>query len=207
MIYLNRGTPKEPRLDPAHPLYCDGIDLRGMWRVRPAVAKIGNAMVLALLDGEDRFHLYRRIDDYNVEDAGNLRMNDGSPIGANGGPAGQSGRCKLDFFDWNQDGVFDLVIGTGRVNSIPNREKGLPMPAIGKKTLGTPLLMLNTGSNEKPAFAMPVPFRDQAGKIIQPGGAHETGAVGTMLGGNGPNLLICNEAGRLFLLPGTKLKF
>jgi hypothetical protein len=27
-----------------------------------------------------------------------------------------------------------------------------------------------------------------------------------MLGKDGPNLLICNEAGRLFLLPGKKLK-
>jgi len=75
------------------------------------------------------------------------------------------------------------------------------MPRIGKKTLGTPLLMLNSGKN---TFARPVPFRDEAGIIIQPGGAHETGAVGTTLGGGGPNLLICNEAGRMFLIPGKK---
>ena len=79
------------------------------------------------------------------------------------------------------------------------------MPVIGKKTLGTPLLMINQGTNDQMKFARPVPFRDEAGKIIQPGGAHETGAVGTSLGGNGPNLLICNEAGRLFLLPGHRL--
>ena len=62
------------------------------------------------------------------------------------------------------------------------------------------------GLSPDPKFTKPVPFRDQAGKIIQPGGAHETGAVGTMLGGEGPNLLICNEAGRLFLLPGKNLR-
>ena len=49
LICLNRGTPKQPRLDPAHPLYCDGIDLHGMWRVRPAVAKLGARMALALV--------------------------------------------------------------------------------------------------------------------------------------------------------------
>lgn len=79
------------------------------------------------------------------------------------------------------------------------------MPGIAPKTLGTPLLMLNTGTAEQPRFARPVPFRDENGILIQPGGAHETGAVGTWLGGAGPNLLICNEAGRLFLLPGKKL--
>jgi hypothetical protein len=80
-------------------------------------------------------------------------------------------------------------------------DKALPVKA--KKTLGTPLLMLNKGNN---IFARPLVFRDEEGLVIQPGGAHETGAVGTMLGKDGPNLLICNEAGRMFLLPGKKLK-
>lgn len=206
LIYLNRGTPKQPKLDPAHPIYCDGIDLHGMWRCRPAVAKIGTRMGIVMVDGDDHFHLYWRMDDHNVEDGGKLLLEDGKPIGASGGVGGMSGRCKLDLFDWDQDGQLDLVIGTNRVNSIPDRETGLPMPTIGKKTLGTPLLMRNTGTNEQMKFARPVPFRDATGSIIQPGGAHETGAVGTMLGGNGPNLLICNEAGRLFLLPGSTLK-
>ncbi len=203
LIYLNRGTKTEPKLDAVHPIYCDGIDLHGMWRCRPAVAKIGERMALAIVDGEDHFHLYWRIDDFNLEDGGKLHLDDGKPIGTSGGVGGMSGRCKLDFFDWNRDGHLDFVIGTGRVVSIPDRETGLPMPTIGKKTLGTPLLMLNKGDN---TFARPVPFKDVDGKVIQPGGAHETGAVGTMLGKDGPNLLICNEAGRMFLLPGKELK-
>lgn len=202
-VYLNRGTKKEPKLEPAHPVYCDGIDLHGMWRCRPAVAKLDGRMALVIVDGEDHFHLYWRIDDYNVEDGGGLTLEDGKPIGASGGIGGMSGRCKLDLFDWNRDGHLDFVIGTGRVNAIPDRETGLPMPGIGAKTLGTPLIMLNSGKN---TFARPVPFRDEAGKIIQPGGAHETGAVATLLGGHGPNLLICSESGRMFLIPNGKLR-
>jgi hypothetical protein len=205
MVYLNRGTPQQPRLEPAHPLYRDGIDLHGMWRVRPAVAQLGGRMAIAIVDGEDHFHLYWRIDDYNVEDGGKLTLADGTPIGASGGPGGQSGRCKLDFFDWDGDGLVDLIVGTARVNSIPDRQSGLPMPALGLKTLGTPLWLRNVGTTTAPKFARPVPFRDEIGVVIQPGGAHETGAVGTMLGGQGPNLLICNEAGRLFLLPRHQL--
>ncbi|MBX7206716.1 MAG: VCBS repeat-containing protein [Verrucomicrobiaceae bacterium] len=205
-IYLNRGTKTQPQLDAAHPLYCDGIDLHGMWRCRPALAKIGDRIALVIVDGDDHFHLYWRIDDYNVADGGALTLDDGKPIGTSGGPGGMSGRCKLDLIDWNGDGALDFVIGTGRVVSIPDRDTGLPMPTIGKKTLGTPLLMLNTGSNERMKFARPVPFRDAENRIIQPGGAHETGAVGTMLGKDGPNLLICNEAGRMFLIPGKSLR-
>ncbi|MCB1275671.1 VCBS repeat-containing protein [Prosthecobacter sp.] len=227
LIYLNRGTKTEPKLDAAHPLYCDGIDLHGMWRCRPAVAKIGGRIALVIVDGNDHFHLYWRVDDYNVEDGGKLKLDDGTFIGTSGGVGGMSGRCKLDLFDWNQDGRLDFVIGTGRVVSIPDRETGYPMAALGqnpvvggligslvdkalpvklKKTLGTPLLMLNTGTNEKMKFARPLVFRDADDLVIQPGGAHETGAVGTMLGKDGPNLLICNEAGRLFLIPGKTLK-
>ncbi len=206
MIYLNRGTAKNPKLDPAHPLYCDGIDLHGRWRVRPAIAGINGRMALVILDGADQLHLYWRIDDYNLEDGDILRLSDGRPIGASGGPGGMSGRCKLDLFDWNQDGRLDLIIGTARINSIPDREHGFPMPSIAKKTVGTPLLLLNEGTNEKMKFALPEPFHDRAGEIVQPGGAHETGAVGTMLGGHGPNLIICNEAGRIFLVPRSKLQ-
>lgn len=224
LIYLNRGTKTEPKLDVAHPLYCDGIDLHGMWRCRPAVAKIGERIALAIVDGDDHFHLYWRIDDFNVEDGGKLKLDDGKLIGTSGGVGGMSGRCKLDFFDWNQDGHLDFVIGTGRVVSIPDRETGYPMAALGqnpvvsgllgnlvdkalpvkaKKTIGTPLVMLNRGNN---TFTRPFVFREEEGLVIQPGGAHETGAVGTMLGKHGPNLLICNEAGRMFLLPGKALK-
>ncbi len=224
LIYLNRGTKTQPKLDAAHPIYCDGIDLHGMWRCRPAVAKIGERMALAIVDGDDHFHLYWRIDDYNVEDGGKLKLDNGKLIGTSGGVGGMSGRCKLDFFDWNQDGHLDFVIGTGRVVSIPDRETGYPMAALGqnpvvggligslvdkalptklKKTLGTPLLMLNKGDN---TFARPLVFRGEDDLVIQPGGAHETGAVGTILGKDGPNLLICNEAGRFFLLPGKSLQ-
>ena len=72
LIYLNRGTKTQPKLDAARPLYCDGIDLHGMWRCRPALAKIGDRMALAIVDGDDHFHLYWRIDDYNVEDGGKI---------------------------------------------------------------------------------------------------------------------------------------
>ncbi len=205
-IYLNRGSKEAPALEPAHPLYCDGIDLHGMWRCRPALAAIGGRVALVIVDGDDHFHLYWRIDDYNLEDGGKVLLEDGSPIGASGGVGGKSGRCKIDLFDWNGDGHLDFVIGTGRVNSIPDRKTGLPMPLIGEKTLGTPLLMINAGTNEGMRFRRPVPFRDREGRIIQPGGAHETGAVATRLGGDGPNLLICNEAGRFFLLPGKSLE-
>ena len=199
-VYLNKGSKGKAALEPAHPLYCDGIPLHGVWRARPGLARIGDRTALIIADDRDILHLYWRIDDYNVEDAGILTLKDGSPITVSGAPGGASGRCKLDFTDWDGDGVLDLIIGTSRRNAIPDPQKGYPFAALGPKAPGTPLFMKNLGSNEKPVFAFPVPFRHKIeNKLIQPGGAHESGAVATSLGGDGPNLLTGSESGRLYL--------
>lgn len=204
-VYLNKGTPGNPQLDPPQPIYCDGLTLHGMWRVRPAVAQLGERRALLIVDGEDHFHLYWQIDDYHVEDGGKLRLKDGSLISASSGPGGLTGRCKLDFFDWDQDGKLDLIIGTCRSNAIPNKQSGYPRPTLGEKPRATVLFMRNVGTDAEPVFEHPVPFVHSGTGIVQLGGAHESGAVGTVLGKDGPNLLAGNEAGRLFLLSGKKL--
>ena len=188
-------------------MYCDGLDLHGMWRCRAAAGPLDGKMALAIIDGDDNFHLYWKIDDYNVSDGGKLKMEDGELIFTSFDPAGGTGRCKLDWYDGDNDGVMDLVIGTGRRSAIPNRLKGLPMPALGWRTLGTPLFMRNAGTNQNPVFAMPVPFIHKTAGIIQPGGTHERGAVLTDLGGEGPTLLTADEVGRLYLYRGENLKF
>lgn len=205
-VFINRGTKEKPNLEPAHPIYCDGLDLHGMWRVRPGVARVGEHNVLLVVDGDDNFHLYRQIDEYNVESLGKLKLEDGSLITASSGPGGLTGRCKFDWFDWDGDGVLDLIIGTCRSNAIPNRQTGFPKPSLGEKPPATVLFMKNTGTNEQPVFAHAVPFEHTRMGLVQAGGAHESGAVGTMLGGDGPNLLVGNESGRLFLLRGKNLK-
>ncbi|MBI5691330.1 MAG: VCBS repeat-containing protein [Verrucomicrobia bacterium] len=207
VIYLNRGTPTVPALEAARPLYCDGLDLHGMWRCRPAVGRLGQRIALVLPDGDDHLHLYWKIDDFNVADGGKLRLDDGSLISTTYDPAGGTGRCKLDFFDYDGDGRLDLLAGTGRRGAIPNRQSGYPLPILGQQTLNTPLLLRNVGTNERPVFAAPQPFAHATHGLVQPGGSHESGVVGTKLGGGpGANLLVANEAGRLFLLRGENLR-
>ena len=79
-LYINRGTKTEPELDAGNPLYIDGLELHGTWRVKPAVAKLGERMAYVTLDGDDEFHLYWRLDDYNLEDGGKLKLEDCSAI-------------------------------------------------------------------------------------------------------------------------------
>jgi hypothetical protein len=207
-VYLNLGTRTEPALAAAQPLYCDGLDLHGMWRSRPAIGRLGERIALVIPDGEDHLRLYWKIDDYNVEDGGKLALDDGSLISTTYDPAGGTGRCKLDFYDVDRDGRPDLVAGTGRRGAIPNRETGYPLPVLGQRTLNTPLFLRNVGTHEKPVFAHPMPFAHLTHGLVQPGGSHESGVVGTRLGGGlETNFIVGNEAGRLFLLRGKHLRF
>lgn len=207
VVYLNRGTRTAPALDAARPLYCDGLDLHGMWRSRPAVGRLGTRIALVIPDGDDHLHLYWKLDDYNVTDGGKLTLDDGSLISTTYDPAGGTGRCKLDFCDVDRDGRLDLLAGTGRRGAMPNRETGYPLPVLGQRTLNTPLFLRNVGTNERPVFAHPVPFAHVTHGLVQPGGSHESGVVGTHLGGGAEtNLIVGNEAGRLFLLRGRNLR-
>lgn len=206
-IFINRGTKTKPALERAKPIYCDGLELHGMWRSRAAIGKFEDRIGMAIIDGDDHFHIYWKLDDYNVEDGGKLLLSDGSLIKTSAQPAGGTGRCKLDFFDYDHDGKLDLIIGNGRRSAIPNMETGYPLPVLGDKTLGTPLFMKNVGTDENPVFEHPSPFNLEEIGLLQPGGSHESGAVGTLLGGGDkPNLLVGNEVGRLYLLKGSQLR-
>ncbi len=207
VVYLNRGTRATPALAAAYPLYCDGLELHGMWRSRPAVGRLGERIALVIPDGDDHLRLYWKIDDYNVADGGKLTLDDGSLISTTYDPAGGTGRCILDFYDLDLDGRPDLVAGTGRRGAIPNRKTGYPLPVLGQRTLNTPLFLRNVGTGEKPIFAHPQPFAHVTHGIVQPGGSHESGVVGTRLGGGAKtNVIVTNEAGRLFLLRGENLR-
>lgn len=196
-VYLNIGSRQKPELDRARTIFCRGLDLHGTWRVQPAVARLGDRMAYVALDDDDQFHLYWRLDDFNVEDGGKLRLTDGSIIGANFLHAGGTGRLKLIFNDWDKDGKVDLIVGTPRHASVPNPEAGLP------QSLGLPgaavLFLKNAGDNSAPVFEPPclMCFRDQP--IY-----HGQHACGPAVWGDG-DLLVGSQDGTVFYYPRGEL--
>jgi hypothetical protein len=193
-LFKNVGTRSAPRLAAAAPLYADGLDLHGTWRVRPGAARWGERMAYVKLDADDEFRIYWRIDDVNLRDGGKLRMEDGSSIRANFLPAGATGRSKFTLSDWDGDGVMDILVGTPRHGSVPNPQTGLP------QALGLPgatiLWLRNTGTNAAPKFAWPrvLHFRGEP-KFF---GQHEISLALTDLDGpGGPHLLVGDEEGRV----------
>jgi hypothetical protein len=197
-VFLNRGTPTEPRLERGRTLYCDSLPIHGSWRVQPAVARYqdeesGETRVSYIaLDDDDQFHHYRQIDIENVEDIGKLRIEDGTHIGANFLGAGGTGRLKLVLHDWDGDGLLDLIVGTPRHGSVPDAEAGLPQ-SLGKKGAAV-LFMKNTGSNDQPVFRSPVMMKFRGEPIYV--GQH---ACGPAVFGSGPeaDLIVGDQEGRI----------
>ena len=191
-VFMNRGTSTNPNLDRGRPLYFQGLDLHGTWRTQPAIGKMGAEMAYICLDENDYFHLYSRIDDFNIADKGVLRLEDGPVINANYLEAGGTGRLKLILYDWDQDGAKDLIVGTPRHGSVPNPETGLPW------SLGYPgssvLFLKNRGTDDMPVFAFPKIFSHKGAPIFL--GQHAAGPAVADLGNPaGPDLIVAHESG------------
>jgi hypothetical protein len=203
-VFLNEGTRTAPRLAAMRSIYLDGLELHGTWRVKPAVGKLAGRMAYAALDDDDEFHLYWQIDAYNVEDGGKLHLDTGEVIGANFLKAGGTGRLKLTFTDWDEDGKMDLLVGTPRHASIPDPEAGLP------QALGLPgsavILLRNTGAADQPVFAYPEILHFRGDPIYF--GQHACGPTPAPLGTDtSPGLVVGVETGRLVFFDRTDINF
>jgi len=194
MVYMNRGSKTKPQLEPEQPVYMKGMNLFGGWRVKPGVGKLGNRMAYIILDTDNEFHLYWQVDEYNVEDGGKLKLNDGRFIKANRRPGGQVGRAKIHLVDWDLDGVTDMLVGTGRAQAVPDPVNGLPYNRAKKNEGGAVLFMKNTGTNEHPVFALPKMMKYKGNDLLF--GAHDCCPATGYLGGSGSlNLLVGIEKG------------
>jgi hypothetical protein len=194
-IYLNKGTKTKPALEPEHPLYLDGLDVHGTWRVKPGVGKLAGKNAYVILDTDDEFHLYWQLDNYNLTDGGKLMIGDSINIRANFKKGGETGRSKINIVDWDQDGVKDLLVGTPRYSTIPEPKKGMPYRL---KNNGAAVLFLrNSGTESKPVYEYPVPIKFKGERINM--GQHECGVTTGFIGPNKKlNLIVGEETGRFY---------
>ena len=200
-IAINKGTAENPVLDHPTKICLDKMPLHGTWRVKPAVAEIGGRTALLTFDDEDALHLYWRVTDNSVEDGGKVLLDNGNEITSYSKAhprLGTWGRCKLTLYDWDGDGLLDLLIGTPRTSSIPSPDYGIPNGTGMMVNALQVLLMKNAGTPEQMTFAKPVQFRFKGEDYHI--GQHANSPYPCMLGNteNGANLIVGCESGRLF---------
>lgn len=200
-VALNRGTKEQANLELPKKIHFDGLPLWGTWRVKPAVAKVGDRVAMMIFDEDDALHLYWRVSDTRVSDGGKVKLENGQPItsySARTPRYGSRGRCKLSLFDWDNDEVLDLLIGTPRTASIPSPDRGMPNGTLKSYEALQVMWMKNVGTNETPIFREPEQFRLNGKDIYI--GQHANSPTPCMLGdtSEGANLLVGCESGRLY---------
>lgn len=195
MVYLNVGSKTKPELAVEKPLFIKGLNVHGGWRSTPGVANLAGKDAYVILDRDNQFHLYYKIDAYNLSDGGKLKLTDGSYINAHRRKGGQVGRAKIHLVDWDGDGVKDMLVGTGRGASIPNPTTGLPYNRKKKGEGATVLFMRNAGTDAAPVFEFPKMMKYKGKDILL--GAHECAPTTAYIGGDGKtlNLVVGTEYG------------
>lgn len=195
MVYINIGTKTKPELDVEKSLFYKGLNVHGGWRSIPGVGNMAGKDAYIILDSDNQFHLYYKIDAYNVSDGGKLKLTDGTFINGHRRKGGQVGRAKTQIVDWDGDGVKDLLIGTGRGAAIPNPINGLPYFRKKKGEGAAVLFMRNVGTDAEPLYEFPKMMKFKGNDILL--GAHECAPTTAYIGGDGKtlNLVVGTEYG------------
>jgi len=201
-VYMNRGTRCRPELASAKELFCEGLDIHGPWRVKPGLGLLNGRMAYVILDEDQEFHLFWKIDDQNLKDGGKLRLESGAAISANprNRTGGRGGRVKITLFDWDRDGRNDMLLTTHSANSIPHAKYGIPHGAGAMV-----MLMLNASQGEDIRFARPRPLQYKGRTLYL--GEHSCSAAPYPFGKDKYGMVVTIENGRFFLLPPEEISW
>ena len=191
------GTANPPRFTEPLPLFCDSLDLHLSWRTQPGVTTWGGTTPPCIIanDENNEFRRFYRLDNQNVVRGEVLRLANGSAIRAHDSRyGGQWGRSKIVPADWDGDGRIDLIVGTGRAQSVPG-PGGLPDNLTGDDRQAAVLFLRNIGSNQSPEFEWPVRLHYKGVPIRL--GTHSCSPAPVHFGTGALDLIVGEERGTL----------
>lgn len=186
------------RLTRGEPFTLRGEAFRVAWRSRPDIVAGAtgfagvphDALLVQDWDGDLAVAVPEAEGGTDLREVVKLRYADGGAIRLCG-PAGLWGRGAVALADWDGDGRLDLLFGTNRSCQRFFSEEAASKGAV-------PFLLRNEGSDGKPLFARPKPFRLASGAPLDFGVHNATPWVTDLDGDGKPDLLVGAEDGKVY---------
>ena len=209
-----RETAEGLEWDEPRRITVDGKPFTGVWRVRPSIADWNGdgELEMLTLDERGRLALYKRAPsgapealmrlDYTYDEAG-----EPYEIGGinNFSSHTSIGRNKLLAYDWDGDGLLELLVGAHCQMKWPIDLSVLFKAPEGGRGSATMLLIDNIGTPDKPVFgdAYPVVLKD--GTLLD-FGAHSCAPVAVDWNDDGSETVVVgNEDGLLYVFDRNEL--
>lgn len=194
-----------PEFEAEQLLAFDGVPLKTVWRVRPAVVDwlSDGQLHYVCLDERGRLSDFRKQTNTQLHEKRHLTWEDGTIVEFTEDVGGGRGRVKLCVCDWNESGAFDLIVGTHARASLPPGPSGEPRHSTGQAGI---FYLENVGDNRLPVFAKPRAFRFK-GETIQMGMHVASPESADWVGTGELGLLVGVEDGSLVWLDRRDLSF
>ncbi len=177
----------------------EGFKLPVSWRSRPAglAGRYGVAgdnrpvLIYTGIDQEAIIGVPDAPGSLRIERTMPLNYDDGAPI-VTAGFAGMSGRTTYSVADWDNDGVWDLLVGSVSKNTLLIETDPELIELEDSLRTAAMYLLRNTGDNTHPKFARAVRIRMADGSLIRVEG-HGLPPCATDLNGDGQVDLIAGD--------------
>jgi hypothetical protein len=213
-LILGTDTPEGLEWESPRRIYVDAKPFTGVWRVRPAIADWNGDGFLEMLTLNERGYLALYGRDPNGEpeeliSLGQVPDESGTAFRIGGENRYSShtsiGRAKLFAYDWDGDGLLELLVGAHCQTKLPLDLAALFKRGKGERGSATVMLINNIGTGEKPIWGESYAVVLKEGGLLD-FGAHSCAPIIVDWDGNGTDTMVVgNEDGFIYAFDREEL--
>nr|MDO8117701.1 hypothetical protein [Candidatus Sigynarchaeota archaeon] len=196
-ICINNGTFTSPSFGNPVKLIdaSTGKPLVTAWRVKPAIVRSpGGDLLYYCLDTSGQLMQYKKTDAFSLACQGPVPNSAGGPVAFTSLHGGSLGRDKLQFFEWSENGRWDLIVAMPRNHDFDIFPDHHRVPRFPYATIA---ILCNRGTIEHPILDTPAYLVHKELKTPLAFGHHSCAAEAALIDGK-IKLIVGGEDGQFY---------